>query len=162
MRTSGPDPTEPVTCHQRRCPVNAAELERPRWIDAYITSSGLPDPRLVGTTAKPRHCDCGALTLVGYDAPLCANLSVVDPYQATPQFEAAAVILAIPTYQLWGHPGRYDLTNRHRPGIPPICQRKPATECVVVIGHRCGHPPLATIPLATRHSQFTHPTNPPF
>lgn len=123
----------------------------PRWVDAYTTRTGLPDPRLTGTTAQPRHCaTCRLLVLTGWDAPLLAALATTDPYQLTPHLEAAAVILDIPTYHLWGVPGRYELTPRHTPGIIPIGRMPSADQCVVVAAHHCGRPPLSTVPLPTR------------
>lgn len=122
----------------------------PPWLAAYTTRSG-DDPRLVGTRAIPRTCPCGRLVLVGYDAPAIAGLATVDPYTATPQLEAAAVILATPTYQLWGDPGRYELTPRHIPGVRTVGTKRPASDVLVVLAHRCDRPTLATTPLPAPH-----------
>ena len=136
-----------------------------RWLDAYTTSSGLPDPRLAGTAAKPRHCsDCGRLVLAGYDAPVCAHLAVVDPYRATAQLETAAVLTGRATYHLRGVPGDYQLTPRHFPGVLPIVPYRRADECVVVITHSCDLPALSTIPLPTQSEKHAIPADaaPPF
>lgn len=132
-------------------PDDVAQTDRhapstPPWLTAYSTMSG-DDPRLVGTRAIPRTCTCGHLVLVGYDAPRIAGLATVDPYQATPQLEAAAVILATATYQLWGEPGRYELTPRHIPGVRTLGMKRPAGDVVVVLAHVCHRTPLATTPL---------------
>lgn len=121
----------------------------PRWLDAYTTATGLPDPRLAGTTARPRHCDtCRLVVLAGYDAPLCAGLAITDPYLLTPRLEAAAVILTRPTYRLWGYPGSWQLLPRHRPDVHPIVRHPPAGPDVhVLAAHRCGTPPLSRIHL---------------
>lgn len=118
----------------------------PAWLAAYATTSG-DDPRLVGTGAVPRTCRCGRLVLVGYDAPAIAGLAIADPFRATPPLEAAAVILATPTYQLWGEPGRYELTTRHHPGVRTVGMKRPASDVVVLLGHDCTRPALATEPL---------------
>lgn len=140
---------------------------KPRWIDAYETASGMPDPRLAGTAAKPRHCKgCGLLVLAGFDAPLIAHLAIVDPYAATPVLEAAAVILDIPTYRLHGMPGGYELAPRFIPGQTPSCTHAAAGgDVVVVLAHVCGRRPLATIALPTRASPgaaFDSAGPPPF
>jgi hypothetical protein len=120
------------------------------WVDAYTTRTGMPDPRLAGTLAKPHHCrHCARLLLVGYDSPTLADLATVDPYVLTPALEAAAVILARPTWQLWGPPGRYQLTARTPVRITGLALI-PADRCVVVATHHCGRPPLTHTPLPTR------------
>ncbi len=134
------------TRDQRHSPPGVIASSTPVWLDAYTTRSG-DDPRLVGTRAIPRTCLCGRLVLVGYDAPVIAGLATVDPYQATPQLEAAAVILATATYQLWGDPGRYELTPRHVPGLRALGTKRPAGDVLVVLAHTCHRPPLATTPL---------------
>lgn len=137
----------------------------PRWLQAYTTTSGLPDPRLAGTTARPRHCtDCRRLVLAGYDSPTIATLAITDPYALTPQLETAAVLLDIPTWRLWGAPGRYELTPRHEPGLGPECTRAPASEITVVAAHRCEYQPLSRIPLPTPHAptQSADPDRIPF
>lgn len=118
------------------------------WVSAYTTASGMPDPRISGVTAKPRPCTtCGALTLTGYDAPLCAGLAVADPYLLTTTLEAAAVILRVTTYRVWGTAPDLQLTERHRPDNTLRVTRAPADRVPVVAAHRCGYPPLSDIPL---------------
>lgn len=137
------------------------------WVPAYQTHTGLPDPRTnpAGTTARAQRCeDCGALTLVGWDAPLLARLARTDPYALDPRLEAACVILALPTWQVWGAPGRYELTARHVPRVHPIGTRKPAGSpgVIVVTEHRCGYPPLSTVAIPLVPTTRTRPTDPPF
>lgn len=134
------------------------------WVDAYTTRTGMPDPRLAGVTAKPRHCTtCGRLTLAGYDSPACADLAITDPYALTPTLEAAAVILARPTWQLWGAPGRYELTARTPTRLLGV-RLVPADRCVVVATHDCTHPPLSRTALPTRQPRYVVDTDgpPPF
>lgn len=120
------------------------------WVEGYQTKTGMPDPRTTGTTAQPRHCTtCGRLVLAGYDAPMLAGLAVTDPYPLTPALEAAAVILARPTWRVWGTPGRYELTHR-TPETDPTVRLLGADRCVVVASHHCHHPPLARAPLPMR------------
>lgn len=132
-------------------------MSTPRWLDAYATTTG-HDPALIGTRAVPRHCrTCHRLVLAGYDAPIAALLATCDPHPLTPRLEAACVILARPTYRLWGIPGRYELTPRHHPGIHPISREPPADQCLVLAAHACGHPPLSHdhLPVTTRHTSST-------
>lgn len=137
----------------------------PRHVQTAIeTRLGLP-LGLASGYAKPGHCPhCGLAVIAGYDAPAIATLAIVDPYQATPLDEAAAIILGLPTWQLHGTPGRHTLSGRTHPGVPPLGTHTPATECVVVIRHRCGYRPLATgPPIRTAnpaHAQW--PENPPY
>lgn len=122
----------------------------PRWLQAHADRTG-DDDALIGTRAVPRHCRaCGLLLLAGYDAPLIAGLAVVDPYRLTSQMEAAAVLLGRPTWRLWGAPGRLELTGRFYPGVLPLGRHPPAEEVVVVAAHRCGTPPLSSVPLPVR------------
>jgi hypothetical protein len=119
------------------------------WVDAYTTRTGMPDPRLAGTLAKPHHCrHCGRLLLIGYDSPALADLASVDPYRLDPRAETAAVILARPTWQLWGPPGRYELTARTPARITGLAL-VPTDQCVVVATHHCGSPPLTRLTLPT-------------
>lgn len=136
----------------------------PHWVDAYQTKTGMPDPRLVGLGAQPRHCHtCGLLVLAGYDAPACADLATCDPYVLTPALETAAVILGRPTWQLWGHPGRYELTAR-TPALLLGVRLVPADQCVVLATHQCGRPPLSIAALPTRPPRFVVDSDgpPPF
>lgn len=119
------------------------EPSTPAWVTAIETRTG-GELRLTSGRAIPAPCSrCGRWTLQGYDAPRCAGLAIVDPNPLDPTLEAACVILAIPTWQLWGTPGRYELTPRHEPGVRHAATHRPATDVVVVAAHRCGHPPLA-------------------
>lgn len=127
---------------------------KPRWLDAYLTGTGLPDIRLAGTTAKPMHCHgCGLVVLAGYDSPLGAVLAIADPHPLTPQLEAAAVILGRPTWHLWGHPGCYELTARTPVWTKSIPLRT-GTNVLVVASHRCGTPPLTRDTLPTRSTTW--------
>lgn len=117
----------------------------PRWLALYETKTGAP-ARLASGRAIPHHCTCGRLTLTGYDDHICAFQATVDPYAATPQLEAAALILGIPTYQLWNSPPRYELSRRTPfPAAPQ--ELTLASQCVVVLAHDCNRRPLATQPL---------------
>lgn len=139
-----------------------AATSTPRWLQAYATRTGA-DPAL-GTTAVPRHCrTCRRLILAGYDAPTLAGLALVDPYALTPQLEAAAVILAVGTWRLWGAPGGYELTSRHEPRVHrPERLTSAGGDVVVVAEHRCEFPPLSHIPLPTRNARTTDPDRIPF
>lgn len=119
----------------------------PRWLHAYATTTG-DDPTLAGTRAVPRWCrDCRHLVLAGYDSPLIATLAICDPHPLTAQLEAAAVILARPTWRLWGAPGRYELTPR-TPAWTASTRLAPAGPDVLVLAsHHCGRPPLTREPL---------------
>lgn len=146
-------------------PNNAAPRpsSEPAWLTAYTTRTGAdPNPRLAGTRAIPRPCPtCARLTLTGYDAPLIAGLATTDPYLLTPNLEAAALILARPTYQLWGAPGRYELTPRSPIHITGL--RLPSADHVpVVAAHDCPRPPLSTTPLPMHALPPTHDGPPPF
>lgn len=140
----------------------------PAWLHAYATTTG-NDPALTGTPAIPRWCrTCGLLTLAGYDSPLIATLAITDPWLLDWRQEAAAVILARPTWRLWGWPGNYELTNRHWPGLTPIGRHPPADPTAtagvhVLATHACGHPPLSTTPLPVRPPRtITDDLEPPF
>jgi hypothetical protein len=90
-----------------------------------------------------------------------AGLAVVDPYRLTAALEHAAVILARPTYRLWGHPGHYELTAR-TPVHPPYPNLASADTVPVVAAHQCDAPPLSTLPLPTAAHRGGHPDDPPF
>jgi hypothetical protein len=131
---------------------------QPPWLRAHLAHTG-DDPTLTGTHAHPRHCKtCGHLTLTGYDAPLIAGLAITNPNPLTPQLETAAVILAIPTWRLWGTPGHYELTPRHIPGLHTIGRHPPASDVTVLAAHQCGTPPLSHAPLPTRTHTPEHDT----
>jgi hypothetical protein len=133
-------------------------------IQATAPSRG-EDPTLTGTRARTRHCrTCGHLVIAGYDNHVMAALAITDPYRATWQDEAAAVILARPTYRLLGPwPTHAELVPRHQPDIPPTAHHPPAEQVIVLIAHRCGTPPLATTPLATTAPRSGgYPDQPPF
>ncbi|PYG00181.1 hypothetical protein SAMN05216184_104120 [Georgenia satyanarayanai] len=137
----------------------------PTYVQTAIeTRLGLPLGLAAGY-AKPGWCPrCGRAVIAGYDAPAIATLAIVDPHPATPLEEAAAIILGLPTWQLHGTPGRHQLSGRTWPGIRPITRHRPATECVVVIKHRCGFRPLATGPPIPTTNTTNHgfPENPPY
>lgn len=122
------------------------------------------DAALAGTRAVPRWCrTCRRAVLAGYDAPVLAGLAIADPYRATWQQEAAAVILARPTWWLAGPwPTRGELIPRHTPALRPLGVRPPADQVLVVIGHDCNTPPLATGLLPTARTSAHLPVNPPF
>lgn len=126
----------------------------PRHVADHLElTTGLPADHLAGTRAIPRPCpDCARLTLTGYTGKLLALLATVDPYALTTHQEAAAVILARPTYRLWGTPHRYELTNRHQPRLPPWLTYPPADTpgVTVVAEHHCHTPPLGTTPIPLR------------
>ena len=134
-------------------------------IHAALATRRGDDPTLTGTNAHTRHCaTCGRTVIAGYDAPLMAGLAITDPYRATWRDEAAAVILARPTWQLAGPwPTRGELINRHWPGLHPIATRRPADQVTVLIAHHCGTPPIATqpLPVTTPHGAG-YPDTPPF
>ena len=92
-------------------------------------------------------------------------LAICDPNPLTPQLEAAAVILRIRTYQLWGNPGHYELSPRHQPDgcIYSWTHHRPADQTTVLAEHRCGKPPLtnAVIPVAPPHA-YSYDGPPPF
>ncbi len=135
--------------------------DTPTWVHAYTTTSGLPDPRLVGTFAKPRRCTgCRAWVLAGYDSPLIAALAICDPHPLTPALEAAAVILGRPTWRLWGHPGAYQLTQRTPTRMRLV--RAPADACVVLASHQCGRPPLSRAPLTVTAARAVRSDTPPY
>jgi hypothetical protein len=139
--------------------------ERPPWLDAYTTRSGMPDPRLASLTARPRHCaGCGRLVLAGYDSPACADLAVADPNPLTPTLEAAAVILARPTWRLWGQPGHYELTARTPARVLGVQLVPAGPDVIVVATHDCARPPLTRTTLPTRPPQFVVDSDgpPPF
>lgn len=124
-------------------------MTTPTWQQLHATKTG-DHPALIGTRAQIRNCShCGLIVLAGYDSHLMANLAITDPYLLTPQLEAAAVILAIRTYHARGITGRYELTNRHTPGItrPAWVTYPPANQVPVVAAHRCGIPALSRQPL---------------
>lgn len=119
----------------------------PYWLQAYATRTG-HDPTLVGTRAVPRWCrDCRRLVIAGYDSPLIATLAIVDPHPLTPQLEAAAVVLARPTWRLWGVPGRYELTARTPCTLRGLVLPRAGPDVLVLAAHRCDHPPLTRAPL---------------
>lgn len=131
----------------------------PAWLAHYQTTTGLPDPRRQGRNARPTTCPrCGRLVLTGADHHRIAAYPTVDPYALTPQLEAAAVILAIPTYELRGQPPTWELHPRTFPTVPtwPI---PPANQCRVVAEHSCDNPPLSTTPLPTRRTPTPATTN---
>lgn len=135
----------------------------PPWVTALEARTGAL-ASLASGRAVARPCTrCRRWTLQGYDAPLIAGHAVVDPNPLTPQLEAAAVILAMPTWQLWGRPGAYQLTPRHEPGVHYIGTARPAGDVVVLAAHRCAYPPLApdSIP-ATRSRTADVVGEPPF
>lgn len=132
----------------------------PAWLNAYDVSTG-DDPALRGTRAVPRHCrTCRRLVLAGYDGHVAAWLAVVDPYQLSPQLEAACVVLARRTYRLRGVPGTYELIPRFSPAVLPFGPRPSADAVVVVAEHDCGTPPLSHQHLPTP-SHITNPDGPP-
>lgn len=122
------------------------------------------DPALTGTRAVLRHCRrCRLLILAGYDSPAIAHLATADPYLATTAQEAAAVILARPTWQLAGlWPTTAELIPRHNPNLDPLERHAPADTIPVVIAHHCGTPPLATRPLPTATAPAAAGDQPPF
>jgi hypothetical protein len=132
----------------------------PPWLAAYDLSTG-DDPALRGRRAVPRHCrTCRRLVLAGYDGHVAAWLAVVDPYQLTPQLEAACVVLARRTYRLRGLPGSYELNPRYSPAVQPFAPRPSAADVLVVAEHHCDTPPLSRQHLPTpRH--LTNPDGPP-
>ena len=137
-------------------------------VRAAIATRRGEHPSLIGTNAVTRHCRrCGRLVLAGWDAPVMAGLAVVDPYAATWRDEAAAVILARPTWRLLGPwPTRGELTPRHQPGLPDYGIRQPLADpdnrILVVIAHQCGTPPVAHRPLPTKSAETKYPNTPPF
>ncbi|MFD6094558.1 hypothetical protein ACFWGN_20800 [Oerskovia sp. NPDC060338] len=142
-------------------PATRRDPSTPAWVIAFETRTGAT-ATLAGGRAIPRPCSsCRAWTLTGYDAPLIADTATVDPYAATPLQEAAALILAVATYQLWGTPGRYHLTPRHLPGLRILGHHPPATHVTVVIAHTC-RPPLATQPLPALRPSPRYDGPPPF
>jgi len=140
----------------------------PRHVSQHLaTTTGLPEQHLSGTRVVPRHCpDCGRLVLLGYDSNVAAFLATVDPYKATPHDEAAAVILARPTYRLWGRPLHYELTRRHVPGHQHTLTypRADTPDVTVVLAHHCHTPPLAREPIPVRPPRpaVDHDAPPPF
>jgi|GEM_PF-1185678 len=139
-------------------------MTTPHWLQAHATRTG-NDPTLTGTRARPRWCrTCRRLVLAGYDAPLAAGLAITDPHPLTPQLETAAVLLARPTYRLWGTtPDTYELTPR-TPTYPPHIPLPPASPTVIVLtAHNCDRPPLTHAPLPTPHRHTVdHDAPPPF
>jgi hypothetical protein len=135
----------------------------PHWVTALEARTG-GTARLTSGGAIPAPCTtCGRWTLQGYDAPRCAGHAITDPHPLTPALEAACVILAVPTWQLWGSPDRYELTPRHEPGVPPIGTARPAGDVVVLAAHHCGRPPLAPDPIpVTRPRTAATLDAPPF
>lgn len=135
----------------------------PRWITNAETELGAPLTLASGKT-KPHKCPtCGAWTLTGYDAHIMATQVFVDPFLATPKNELAAIILGIPTYNLWGNPPRFELTPRHQPDdTHPIGTENPAnpgtTNVVIAHTHK---PPLANLPLPQANTADQY-TDPPF
>lgn len=136
----------------------------PRWLTSYASTTG-DDPALTGTRAVPRWCrTCRRLVIAGYDSPLLADLAICDPHPLTPQLEAAAVILARPTWRLSGAPGRYELTPR-TPAYIGGLRLPPAdgVDVVVVAAHDCYHPPLTHAHLPTPDGAlFDSAGDPPF
>lgn len=133
----------------------------PWWAQAYETRTG-GELRLTSGKAIPARCDrCGAWTLHGYDAPLMAGLAVVDPNPLTPVLEAAAVVLDLPTYQLWGAPGRWSLTPRHEPGVRRIGTARPAGDVIALAAHTC-RPPLSSAHLRMTARTPARTDQPPF
>lgn len=133
----------------------------PWWARAYETRTG-SELRLAGDRLIPARHDCGAWILHGYDAPIAAVHVHLDPNPLTPALEAACVILAIPTYQLWGTPGRWFVTIRHQPGLARLGRVPPADDVVVLAAHQCGRPPLSAHQLRMTATTRPTPTEPPF
>lgn len=134
-------------------------------IRAAVATRRGDDPALVGTRAVPRHCrSCGRAVIAGYDAPVMGGLAVTDPYALTPLDEAAAVILAWPTWWLAGPwPSWAELVVRHRPELTPIGTRPRADKVTVVAEHRCQSPPLGRTPIPLRRPHASgYPPTPPF
>lgn len=104
-------------------------------------------PRFNNTTATPTICQCGAEVLRGYDQHLIATRATVDPVRATPADEAQAWLTHhTGTWQLTGTPGHYELASRIFPGQQHLDIASTADQVIVLIGHRCGEPPIATGP----------------
>jgi hypothetical protein len=143
---------------------DVAAHSEPAWVAAFTRAHGAT-PTLASGRALPRPCPrCGRWTLVGLDAPRCAGLARTDPHPLTPQLEAAAVILATPTWQLWNFVGRHELTPRYEPGVPPHARLEPADHVVVLAAHVCGRPPLSRATLRIRSPRTATSTDgvPPF
>jgi len=124
-------------------------MTAPDWRALHALKTG-DNAALIGTRAQVRNCaHCGLIVLAGYNSHVMASIAITDPFLLTPQLEAAAVILNIHTYEARGHPGRYELTNRHWPHLtrPDWIHYKPATDVNVLAAHRCGYPPLSRQPL---------------
>lgn len=129
-------------------------MTTPAWLAHYTTTSGNPDPRVAGRTARPRTCPgCGRLVLHGADHHRLAAYVSVDPYQATVVQEAAAILAGLYTYELAGEPPTWQLRYRVQPGVPLIAHLQRADNCRVVIEHTCARN-LATEPLALRPSRL--------
>lgn len=139
----------------------------PRWLHAHAARTG-DDPTLVGGRARTRWCrTCGLVVIAGYDAPLIATLAICDPYALDWKTEAAAVILARPTWRLWGTPNTWLLTDRHIPGVHPIAHHPPADphhDVIVLARHICGTPPLSRTPIPEppTRAPFDTDSPPPF
>ncbi|GAB2457678.1 hypothetical protein [Xylanimonas ulmi] len=135
--------------------------DRPWWADAYETRTG-SELRLAGDRLIPARHDCGRWILTGYDAPTLATAVNLDPNPLTALLEAACVILAIPTYRLWGNPGRWSVTPRHEPGLTYLGRAPNADTVTVIAAHACNRPPLTSAQLRMTATTRTRLEEPPY
>lgn len=124
-------------------------MSTPRWLEAYITSSGMPDPRRAGRNARPRLCTCGALVLHGADHHRIAAFVDVDPYALDAAGEGRAILAGAATYELAGEPPQWELRHRTYPGVPALWP-VPNRGRRVVAAHSCSDPPYSDNPITTR------------
>lgn len=121
-------------------------------VEHIETTTGLPIG-LASGRAKPGRCPhCGAPVLAGYDHHRIAHLAITNPHALTPQLEAAALALHIPTWQLHGTPGHHTLTRRTYPGVPLTLPLPPADKVTVLAEHQC-HKTLGGTPITIHPSR---------
>lgn len=115
----------------------------------------------VHRAARAGRHDCGAWVIAGLDDPRCAIVAVCDLAPLSSLGEALALIAGRPTYALSRRAGRYELDHRSDIDIRASPPGRPGTD--VLAAHRCGSPPLPSIPSAIHvRNRQELPHDPPF
>jgi len=105
------------------------------WLQRYLELIGRANPDGIGAGIRAGYCPrCKATVLAGLDADIAALPVRLHPAPVNAHGEAAALLLAIPTYALLRRATRLEARLRDRAAIAA----RPPHIIAVHAEHRCG------------------------